>query len=110
MVMVCLCAVGCIDVAERIGGALPQREAGDGSFTPGGAYHAAALFHSLLRHSFTDTHHSSPPLPGFLSPASLHRALRAMARENGDIGRGEAWKKQVNDIKKIFDLKEVLGT
>ncbi|CAL9683011.1 unnamed protein product [Knipowitschia caucasica] len=33
-----------------------------------------------------------------------------MARENGDIGRGEAWKKQVNDIKKIFDLKEVLGT
>ncbi|KAK7895968.1 hypothetical protein WMY93_021293 [Mugilogobius chulae] len=33
-----------------------------------------------------------------------------MARENGDIGRGETWKKQVDDIKKIFDFKEVLGT
>ncbi|XP_035530112.1 calcium/calmodulin-dependent protein kinase type 1D isoform X1 [Morone saxatilis] len=33
-----------------------------------------------------------------------------MARENGDTGRGEAWKKQVDDIKKIFDFKEVLGT
>ncbi|XP_069012670.1 calcium/calmodulin-dependent protein kinase type 1D isoform X1 [Embiotoca jacksoni] len=33
-----------------------------------------------------------------------------MARENGDAGRGETWKKQVDDIKKIFDLKEVLGT
>ncbi|XP_061570773.1 calcium/calmodulin-dependent protein kinase type 1D [Cololabis saira] len=33
-----------------------------------------------------------------------------MARENGDPGRGDAWKKQVDDIKKIFDFKEVLGT
>ncbi|XP_038594456.1 calcium/calmodulin-dependent protein kinase type 1D [Micropterus salmoides] len=33
-----------------------------------------------------------------------------MARENGEAGRGEAWKKQVDDIKKIFDFKEVLGT
>ncbi|XP_062299743.1 calcium/calmodulin-dependent protein kinase type 1D [Scomber scombrus] len=33
-----------------------------------------------------------------------------MARENGDTGRGETWKKQVDDIKKIFHLKEVLGT
>lgn len=33
-----------------------------------------------------------------------------MARENGDTSRGETWKKQVDDIKKIFDLKEVLGT
>ncbi|KAF1372541.1 hypothetical protein PFLUV_G00266570 [Perca fluviatilis] len=34
----------------------------------------------------------------------------AMARENGDTGRGETWKKQVDDIKKFFDFKEVLGT
>ncbi|KAM9823586.1 calcium/calmodulin-dependent protein kinase type 1D [Neosynchiropus ocellatus] len=33
-----------------------------------------------------------------------------MARENGDASRSETWKKQVDDIKKIFDLKEVLGT
>ncbi|XP_040003347.1 calcium/calmodulin-dependent protein kinase type 1D [Xiphias gladius] len=33
-----------------------------------------------------------------------------MARENGDTGRGETWKKQVDDIKNIFDFKEVLGT
>ncbi|XP_047245191.1 calcium/calmodulin-dependent protein kinase type 1D [Girardinichthys multiradiatus] len=33
-----------------------------------------------------------------------------MARENGDTGSGETWKKQVDDIKKIFDFKEVLGT
>ncbi|KAM9328137.1 calcium/calmodulin-dependent protein kinase type 1D isoform 1-T1 [Pholidichthys leucotaenia] len=34
-----------------------------------------------------------------------------MARENGDTsGRGETWKKQVDDIKKIFDFREVLGT
>ncbi|XP_028426564.1 calcium/calmodulin-dependent protein kinase type 1D isoform X1 [Perca flavescens] len=33
-----------------------------------------------------------------------------MARENGDTGRGETWKKQVDDIKKFFDFKEVLGT
>ncbi|XP_033930703.1 calcium/calmodulin-dependent protein kinase type 1D isoform X1 [Pseudochaenichthys georgianus] len=33
-----------------------------------------------------------------------------MARENGDTGRGETWKKQEDDIKKIFDFKEVLGT
>ncbi|XP_034434092.1 calcium/calmodulin-dependent protein kinase type 1D [Hippoglossus hippoglossus] len=33
-----------------------------------------------------------------------------MARENGDAGRGETWKKQVDDIKKRFDFKELLGT
>nr|XP_057933349.1 calcium/calmodulin-dependent protein kinase type 1D [Doryrhamphus excisus]XP_057933350.1 calcium/calmodulin-dependent protein kinase type 1D [Doryrhamphus excisus] len=33
-----------------------------------------------------------------------------MARENGDTSGGETWKKQVDDIKKIFDFKEVLGT
>ncbi|XP_032445488.1 calcium/calmodulin-dependent protein kinase type 1D [Xiphophorus hellerii] len=33
-----------------------------------------------------------------------------MARENGDTGSGETWKKQVDDIKKVFDFKEVLGT
>ncbi|KAF3704941.1 Calcium/calmodulin-dependent protein kinase type 1D [Channa argus] len=33
-----------------------------------------------------------------------------MARENGDTSRVETWKKQVDDIKKIFDFKEVLGT
>ncbi|XP_054480687.1 calcium/calmodulin-dependent protein kinase type 1D [Anoplopoma fimbria] len=33
-----------------------------------------------------------------------------MARENGDTGSGETWKKQVDDIKKIFHFKEVLGT
>ncbi|XP_076010058.1 calcium/calmodulin-dependent protein kinase type 1D [Genypterus blacodes] len=33
-----------------------------------------------------------------------------MARENGDISRGETWKKQVDEIKKSFDFKEVLGT
>ncbi|XP_051911212.1 calcium/calmodulin-dependent protein kinase type 1D [Hippocampus zosterae] len=33
-----------------------------------------------------------------------------MARENGDTSVGETWKKQVDDIKKMFDLKEVLGT
>ncbi|CAB1451886.1 unnamed protein product [Pleuronectes platessa] len=33
-----------------------------------------------------------------------------MARENGDAGRGETWKKQVDDIKKRFDFKQLLGT
>ncbi|XP_037551798.1 calcium/calmodulin-dependent protein kinase type 1D [Nematolebias whitei] len=33
-----------------------------------------------------------------------------MARENGDTGGGETWKKQIDDIKKIFHLKELLGT
>ncbi|XP_030211186.1 calcium/calmodulin-dependent protein kinase type 1D [Gadus morhua] len=32
-----------------------------------------------------------------------------MARENGDGGKG-TWKKQADDIKSIFDFKEVLGT
>lgn len=37
-------------------------------------------------------------------------ALRgaAMARENGD--GGGSWKKQAEDIKKIFEFKETLGT
>lgn len=43
--------------------------------------------------------------------SDLGRQSSAMARENGDTtGRGETWKKQVDDIKKIFDFKEVLGT
>ena len=54
----------------------------------------------------------------FIPPASraaqcrsdLGRWSSAMARENGDTGRGETWKKQVDDIKKIFHFKEVLGT
>ncbi|KAJ8261779.1 hypothetical protein GJAV_G00158310 [Gymnothorax javanicus] len=32
-----------------------------------------------------------------------------MARENGESGTG-SWKKEVDDIKKIFELKETLGT
>lgn len=32
-----------------------------------------------------------------------------MAKENGESGDG-SWKKHVDDIKKIFDFKEVLGT
>ncbi|KAI1888049.1 hypothetical protein AGOR_G00181050 [Albula goreensis] len=32
-----------------------------------------------------------------------------MARENGESGTG-SWKKQVDDIKKIFEFKEILGT
>ncbi|KAM6985652.1 calcium/calmodulin-dependent protein kinase type 1D [Aplochiton taeniatus] len=32
-----------------------------------------------------------------------------MARENGDAGKG-TWKKQVEDVKNIFEFKEVLGT
>ncbi|XP_070996785.1 calcium/calmodulin-dependent protein kinase type 1D-like [Oncorhynchus clarkii lewisi] len=32
-----------------------------------------------------------------------------MDRENGESGKG-TWKKQVDDIKKIFELKEILGT
>uniref|UniRef100_W5LAE5 Calcium/calmodulin-dependent protein kinase 1Da n=1 Tax=Astyanax mexicanus TaxID=7994 RepID=W5LAE5_ASTMX len=32
-----------------------------------------------------------------------------MARENGESGR-DSWKKQVDDVKKIFEFKEILGT
>ncbi|MBN3316299.1 KCC1D kinase, partial [Atractosteus spatula] len=32
-----------------------------------------------------------------------------MARENGESGK-ESWKKQVDDIKKLFEFKEILGT
>uniref|UniRef100_A0AAR2M4Z5 Protein kinase domain-containing protein n=1 Tax=Pygocentrus nattereri TaxID=42514 RepID=A0AAR2M4Z5_PYGNA len=32
-----------------------------------------------------------------------------MARENGESGK-DSWKKQVDDIKKIFEFKEILGT
>uniref|UniRef100_A0A8K9UPX8 Calcium/calmodulin-dependent protein kinase 1Da n=1 Tax=Oncorhynchus mykiss TaxID=8022 RepID=A0A8K9UPX8_ONCMY len=32
-----------------------------------------------------------------------------MDRENGESGKG-TWKRQVDDIKKIFELKEILGT
>lgn len=38
-----------------------------------------------------------------LSPVS------AMAQENGESAR-DSWKKQVDDIKEMFDFKEVLGT
>ncbi|KAF4114801.1 calcium/calmodulin-dependent protein kinase type 1D [Onychostoma macrolepis] len=33
-----------------------------------------------------------------------------MARENGEAGGDCSWKKQVDDIKEMFDFKEVLGT
>nr|XP_055045939.1 calcium/calmodulin-dependent protein kinase type 1D [Misgurnus anguillicaudatus] len=33
-----------------------------------------------------------------------------MARENGEVGGDCSWKKQVDDIKEIFEFKEVLGT
>ncbi|XP_029016288.1 calcium/calmodulin-dependent protein kinase type 1D [Betta splendens] len=52
---------------------------------------------------------SSPRSPASLGPGPTVESS-AMARENGDAGRGETWKKQVDDIKKIFDFKEVLGT
>ena len=40
-----------------------------------------------------------PPSPGSAT----------MARENGESGK-DSWKKQVDDIKKIFEFKEILGT
>lgn len=33
-----------------------------------------------------------------------------MARENGEAGGDCSWKKQVDDIKEMFEFKEVLGT
>uniref|UniRef100_A0A3P8ZP81 Calcium/calmodulin-dependent protein kinase 1Db n=1 Tax=Esox lucius TaxID=8010 RepID=A0A3P8ZP81_ESOLU len=33
-----------------------------------------------------------------------------MARENGESGGDGSWKKNVDDIKKVFEFKEVLGT
>ncbi|XP_029107621.1 calcium/calmodulin-dependent protein kinase type 1D [Scleropages formosus] len=33
-----------------------------------------------------------------------------MARENGECAGGDSWKKQVDDINKMFEFKEVLGT
>ncbi|XP_043092733.1 calcium/calmodulin-dependent protein kinase type 1D [Puntigrus tetrazona] len=33
-----------------------------------------------------------------------------MARENGEVGGDCSWKKQVDDIKEMFEFKEVLGT
>lgn len=41
-------------------------------------------------------------------PAARHPRGCAMARENGD--GGGSWKKQAEDIKKIFEFKETLGT
>lgn len=41
-------------------------------------------------------------------PASAGLRGAAMARENGD--GGGSWKKQAEDIKKIFEFKETLGT
>lgn len=38
------------------------------------------------------------------------RLFSAMARENGEADGDCSWKKQVNDIKEMFEFKEVLGT
>ncbi|XP_013872591.1 calcium/calmodulin-dependent protein kinase 1Db [Austrofundulus limnaeus] len=42
-------------------------------------------------------------------PVSAPLFLGEMAKENGEPGDG-SWKKHVDDIKKVFDFKEVLGT
>ncbi|KAJ1164594.1 hypothetical protein NDU88_005030 [Pleurodeles waltl] len=39
---------------------------------------------------------------------SRDRGLFAMARENGESS--SSWKKQADDIKKIYEFKETLGT
>lgn len=44
-----------------------------------------------------------------LSSSSPPPTLCEMAKENGESSDG-SWKKHVDDIKKIFDFKEVLGT
>lgn len=51
--------------------------------------------------------HQSLPTPGWCCTAA------GMAgRENGECGGSSdgSWKKRVDDIKSIFDFKEVLGT
>jgi len=49
--------------------------------------------------------HQSLPTPGWCCTAA------GMAgRENGECGGDGSWKKRVDDIKSIFDFKEVLGT
>lgn len=50
---------------------------------------------------------TDPPAASHLPLASHQRC--EMAKENGESGDG-SWKKHVDDIKKIFDFKEVLGT
>lgn len=54
-----------------------------------------------------------PPAASFSLSLSLllllPPPLREMAKENGESSDG-SWKKHVDDIKKIFDFKEVLGT
>lgn len=54
-----------------------------------------------------------PPAASFSLSLSLllllPLPLREMAKENGESSDG-SWKKHVDDIKKIFDFKEVLGT
>lgn len=37
------------------------------------------------------------------------RTVEPMAKGNEGSGKG-SWKKQVDDIKRIFELKEILGT
>lgn len=51
----------------------------------------------------------SSPVPGFLVFPASPLLRWEMAKENGECGDG-SWKKHVDDIKKIFDFKEVLGT
>lgn len=52
--------------------------------------------------------YSSPGNPKQFEASAAFRGC-TMARENGDSGKC-SWKKQVDDIKKIFDFKEILGT
>lgn len=44
------------------------------------------------------------------SPSTVLPDFSAMARENGEAGGDCSWKKQVDDIKEMFEFKEVLGT
>jgi len=52
-------------------------------------------------------------IPGDLqltSPSTVLPEFSTMARENGEAGGNCSWKKQVDDIKEMFEFKEVLGT
>lgn len=44
------------------------------------------------------------------SPSTVLPDFSAMARENGEAGGDCSWKKQVDDIKEMFEFREVLGT
>lgn len=49
--------------------------------------------------------------PALTSPSTvLLGFFSTMARENGEAGGDCSWKKQVDDIKEMFEFKEVLGT